>query len=228
VGKQQQKCVRQLTGHFLGWGDTGVPHRYIRVATANGELLIKVGKQLRPQIQDWEPGIWLAMMSQERIDMVTGEIKIKVKQLLTLPTMATLEPRLRNSVEVAEPSKVLARIQVCQGSSCRRRGSEKICQMMQSYLDRYSLGDATRTNLTDRVEITPVKCLHQCKDAPHIMTRTSAGAKKYHHHVKPREVKGIMMDLLPSSRPLESIDPISIRPIINNFVEQILATVSIS
>jgi hypothetical protein len=192
MSKDQQKYIRPLTGSFLGWGDSHTPHRYIRVATANGELAIKVSKQLRPQIQDLQPGVWLAMMNEERMDMATGEIKIKVRQLLQLPDTNTAESGSSESVELVPPAKDIAQIRVCQGSSCRRRGSEKICQMIQS--------DLNRTGLTAQVEIKAVKCLHQCKDAPHMITPGFCEVKRTHHRqVRSIDVDSIMMDSFPTS-----------------------------
>ena len=55
---KQHKLIKPLTGHFLGWGDDSTPHRYIKIATISGEQIVKVAKSLRPQIQDWQPGMW--------------------------------------------------------------------------------------------------------------------------------------------------------------------------
>jgi NADH:ubiquinone oxidoreductase subunit E len=198
MSKDRQKYIRPLTGSFLGWSDNRTPHRYMRVATANGELAIKVSKQLRAQIQDLQPGVWLAMMIQERMDVATGEIKIKVKQLLKLPDTNIPEYSSSSSVELVTPAKNPAQIRICQGSSCRRRGSEKICQMMQSYLNR--------TDLTGQVEIKAIKCLHQCKDAPHIITPDSSEVpRKHYRQVRSIDVDSIMMDSFPTLCPLVSI-----------------------
>jgi NADH:ubiquinone oxidoreductase subunit E len=198
MSKDQQKYLRPLTAHFLGWGDSCTPHRYIRVATANDELTIKVSKQLRAQIQDLQPGIWLAMMSEERMDMETGSIKIKVRQLLKLPDTNTPEYCSSSSVELVKPAKNPVQIRVCQGSSCRRKGSEQLCQMMQSYLDRM--------NLTDQIGIKTVKCLHQCKDAPHIITPDFLEVKRTHYRrVRSIDADSIMMDRFPTSSPLVAI-----------------------
>jgi hypothetical protein len=174
---KRQKLIRPLMGQFLGWGDDRIPHRYVKLATANGEQLIKVARSLRPQLQDWQPGSWLTVMIQERIDRSTGEKEIKVKQLLTPPRVLPLdnyesELGSRPILDYSSLTSSLVtptKIKVCQGSTCRRQGSDKICQAMQTYLDR--------NNLTERVEIESVKCLHQCKAAPHAIFTSSAGEK---------------------------------------------------
>jgi hypothetical protein len=162
----QKNPIQPLTGEFVGWGDNRTPHRYIKLHTANGEQVVKVAKRLRTQIQDWQPGMWLTLLGQERVNPVTGETKIKVKGVLVIPRIRAIEtspPAL--SLELVEQLPVIndppppTQIRVCQGSSCRRRGSEGICKAMETYFDRHEL--------TDRVEIKLVKCLHQCKAAPH-------------------------------------------------------------
>jgi NADH:ubiquinone oxidoreductase subunit E len=191
---KQHKLIKPLTGHFLGWGDDTTPHRYIKLATTNGERLVKVAKSLRPQIQDWQPGLWLALLSQERIDLSTGEIEIKVKQLLTPPRIhpSPTTKYLPVSSPV-EPTK----IRVCQGSSCRRRGSDKICQSMQGYIDR--------NDLTKQVVIETVKCLHQCKAAPHAIVNTPVGGilpgKTHYRQLQPIQVKAILAKHFPIATP---------------------------
>ena len=216
MSNQQRKIIRSLTGHFLGWGDDRTPHRYIRLATPNGEQLLKIAKSLRPQIQDWQPGIWLTLLSQERIGS-TGEIEIKVKQLLTPPQMesplengfAAPVPPTIDRYSVANSPVLPTKIQVCQGSSCRRRGSEGICHAMQTYLDRH--------DLTERVEIETVKCLHQCKAAPHAIVINPGGAilpgKTHYRQIQPTQVSSLLAKHFPIDAPPE--------PIGSNFIEKI-------
>jgi Thioredoxin-like [2Fe-2S] ferredoxin len=184
---KRQKLVKPLMGQFLGWGDDRIPHRYVKLATANGEQLIKVGKNLRLQIQDWQPGSCLALMIQERIDRSTGESKSKIEKLLMAPAVYPLgicpsvaSASIINDGSSANKQVEPNRIRVCQGSICRRQGSEQICRSIKTYLDRH--------NLTDRVTIESVKCLHQCKAAPQaIVTSSTIGKsskKSYHRHIK--------------------------------------------
>ncbi len=174
MSKYQSTRIQPLIGEFMGWGDDRVPHRYIKLATASGDRVAKVAKSLRPQIQDWQPGIWVTLLGQERVIPATGEKKIKVKHVLVLPRITAIDnsPQALR-LEPAEPLPIIdepsppTQIRVCQGSSCRRRGSENICQVMQTYLDRHEL--------TEQVEIKAVKCLHQCKAAPHAIVIEPSG-----------------------------------------------------
>jgi (2Fe-2S) ferredoxin len=163
MSKKPKKVIRALTGRFVGWGDDILPHRYIKLATIHGEQVIKVAKSIRHQIQDWQPGNWLTLMCQERTDGDTGDRYLKVKQLLPI-TSAVAD----SSAIVSARNLSSTKIQICQGSSCRRKGSDRICRSIQAYL--------VDNNLTDRVEIEPIKCLHQCKAAPQAIFVSSEGA----------------------------------------------------
>lgn len=204
MSKQHQKQRRPLIGQFRGWGDESTPHRYIQLATVDGDRLIKVAKSLRPQIQDWQPGISLTLLVRETIDRDTGECKTKAKQVLAAPkTELASNPNLgSHSIDPpAATSHACAptKIQVCQGSSCRKRGGDKICQLMQAYLDE--------GNLTDRVQIEPVKCLHQCKAAPHAIVTSPTSAmvpgKTHYRQIQSGQVFALLAKHFPIVLPSE-------------------------
>ncbi len=210
---KQHKLIKPITGHFLGWGDDSTPHRYIKLATKSGEQTVKVAKSLRPQIQDWQPGMWLTLLSQERISLATGETKVKVKQLLISPT---IHPFCRidsgflltDDVSVKKPVEP-TKIRVCQGSSCRRQGAEKICRSMQAYLEN--------NNLTEKVEVEAVKCLHQCKAAPHAIVSSPSTAllpgKTHYRQLQPGQVQVMLAKHFPLAA-----SPV---PIGSNLIEKI-------
>lgn len=235
MSKQQQKIIKPLVGHFLGWGDDRIPHRYIKLATAKGHQVLKVSKHLRPQIQDWQPGMWLTAISQERVNTNTGKTKIKVKQLLTSSGESILDnlPSPSKSEQPAVTDRNLhpavslpeerSQIRVCQGSSCRRQGSEKICKSMQAYLDR--------AELTDRVEIKPVKCLHQCKAAPHAIVTSPDSAvlpgKTHYRQLQHHQVKVILDRHFPTDIPISPSDDSLVKKIGNYLQSHTLSVSSI-
>jgi Thioredoxin-like [2Fe-2S] ferredoxin len=207
MSKQHQKQLRPLIGQFRGWGDESTPHRYIQLATVDGDRLIKVAKSLRPQIQDWQPGISLTLLVRETIDRDTGECKTKAKQVLAAPKIelaSNLPPNFGSSHSIDPPAATShtfapTKIQVCQGSSCRKRGGDKICQLMQAYLDEGSL--------TDRVQIEPVKCLHQCKAAPHAIVTSPTSAmvpgKTHYRQIQSGQVFALLAKHFPIVSPSE-------------------------
>jgi Thioredoxin-like [2Fe-2S] ferredoxin len=222
---KQHKLIKPLTGHFLGWGDDSTPHRYIKLATTSGERIVKVAKSLRPQIQDWQPGMWLTFLSQERTSLATGETKIKVKQLLIAPSIypscwigskipLTDEREVSTSIE---PTK----IRVCQGSSCRRQGSEKICKSMQAYIEK--------NDLAGKVKIEEVKCLHQCKAAPHAIVSSPETAilpgKTHYRQLQSGQVPAMLAKHFPIAIPTKSISSNLIEKI-GNYLSQQRITIS--
>jgi Thioredoxin-like [2Fe-2S] ferredoxin len=210
---KQHKQIEPLTGHFLGWGDDTTPHRYIKLATSSGEQTVKVAKSLRPQIQDWQPGRWLTLLGQERISRSTGERKIKVTQLLISPDVYP-SCRLSSGLPPIDSIPVITpveptKIRVCQGSSCRRQGAEKICRSMQAYLET--------NDLTGKVQIETVKCLHQCKAAPHAIVSSPSTAivpgKTHYRQLQPGQVQVMLAKHFPIAA--------SPAPIGSNLIEKI-------
>jgi (2Fe-2S) ferredoxin len=210
---KQHTLIKPLAGHFISWGDATTPHRYIKLATASGERLVKVAKNLRPYIQDCQPGLWLTFLSQERINPVTGETKIKVKQFLAPPRLDSLDNLSHQPTPIPKIPNVTpiqsSKIRVCQGSSCRRRGSEKICRSMQVYFDRH--------DLADRIEIETVKCLHQCKAGPHAIVTSPSGyilpGKTHYRQLQTSQVKTILAKHFPQAGSLKPIGSILIEKI---------------
>jgi (2Fe-2S) ferredoxin len=215
MSRQYHKYIQPLTGQFLGWGDDRTLHRYVRLATANGEQRVKIAKSLRARVQDWQPGIWLTLMSQERICNTTGERQIKIKQVLSLPTAhaPSDSPPVLTPIDVAPvvDRPLPTKIQVCGGSSCRRRGSANICQSMQAYLDR--------SDLTAQVQIETVKCLHQCKAAPHAIVTSPAAAtvpgKTHYRQIQPSQVQALLAKHFPITAPSVPVEA--------NFIDKISA-----
>jgi NADH:ubiquinone oxidoreductase subunit E len=228
MSNHQQKLIRPLTGYFLGWGDDRTPHRYIRLGTANGDLLVKVAKPLRSNIQNWRSGIFVNLLVRERIDRATGSHKIKVKQLLKIsriddPTVDRLSPLTTDSMVTASNPVAPTKIQVCQGSSCRRRGSDKICQMMQTYLER--------NDLTATVQIESVKCLHQCKAAPQAIVISPAIAgipgKTHYRQIQPTQVQALLAKHFPIASKSEPIGSNIVEKIDNYFQQWSIFTATV-
>jgi hypothetical protein len=226
MGKYKQKIVRSLTGEFLGC----VEDRYIKLATASGEQTVKVAKSLRSQVYNWQPGMRLSFLCQEQIDLLTGKRKIKVKQLLTPPLFDRASPESQPALasvsstahELSSPTAIApTEIRVCQGSSCRRRGSAGICQAMQAYIDRH--------DLADRVELKTVKCLHQCKAAPHaIFTSSDAGSpqKKHYRQLQHHQITAILTKHFPVTLAATAIGVNFLELISNYLKERIIFIIS--
>ncbi len=201
MSKHADKSMRPLAGHFIGWGDDRVPYRYIKLATTEGELTAKVAKNLRSQIQEWQPGIWVNVMTQVRVKFDGDGARLKVIHLIGSVDPSNLVAKPVPDSKAA-PSIDMTEIRVCQGSSCRRRGSEQIAQAIA-----VELGER---QLADRVEVKSVKCMDRCKLAPNItIVSPDEGivpGKKHYHKLQLERVKSILDQHFPTVDAALSID----------------------
>jgi NADH:ubiquinone oxidoreductase subunit E len=176
--KSEHVTAFQLEGRFLGFtAKEGYKLKYMRLATAEGELVIKVSKELRPTL--WRtlvPGEWVQAMGYQKLDEYKGSLKLKAYQVeVTVPSSLTASdvaaikfPAAEVSVAATdeaikqEPSKIKTKnILVCQKSDCCKRGGRAVSQALASALsDR---------QLDNQVSIKPTGCLKRCKAGPNIV-----------------------------------------------------------
>ncbi len=145
-----------LEGRFVGFvGDVEEKPKRIRVATAEGERYIKLSKELRvPMREVLQPGDWIQIFGKQKYNYKTGEVKLKAYQV---KLTASVQPENVPQPPVAAP-KTKASVMVCQKSSCRKRGADKVCQAItQSLRDR---------GLEDQVAIKRTGCMKQCDNGP--------------------------------------------------------------
>lgn len=147
-----------LEGRFLGFEFEEYKPKRLLIATAEGECTLKMAKSLRYSFGlRLIPGDWLQIVGEKKIDIKTGEIKLKAEQVI--PT--TVSQEQTSTPVAAKPDKSKASILVCQKSDCMKRGGKQLCQAMQEALsDR---------GLTDEVNIKGTGCLKHCKAGPNIV-----------------------------------------------------------
>ena len=174
----RQVSFFSLEGRFVGFGeDRKEPSKRIKIATAQGEYCIKLSKELRGYL--WrvlQPGDWVQVIGKQKYDDKSGELKLKAFQVrLAPPTKQPreLSPEYENNETgrkpeaehlVERPSSPSAApktkdcIMVCQKSSCRKRGADRVCQAItESLRDR---------GLEDQVALKGTGCMKQCKQGP--------------------------------------------------------------
>jgi (2Fe-2S) ferredoxin len=192
MGNHYQTSSLAIEGWFLGWADDRTPHRRVRLLTDRGERVMKVVKSLRCEIQNWEPGLQVSLWCQQRVNVAKGKTKIKIERLLSLSDRDRVCNQAVRASSELPPSPPMQTIRVCQGSSCRKRGSKEICQAMASYLQEH--------DLTDRVQIKSVKCMHQCKNAPHAIVPhlTNSQDDSHYRHVSAAQILKIMEKHFPA------------------------------
>lgn len=174
-----------LEGRFIGFvGDVEEKPKRIRVATAEGERYIKLSKELRYSIRGvLQPGDWVEIFGELKLKDKTSELKLKASRLkVTAPALkglvkedreepgalATKDKKTQNSSTNSSQNlnhtpptpapKSKACVMVCQKSSCRKRGADKVCQALTESLHDHGL--------EDQVAIKGTGCMKQCKQGP--------------------------------------------------------------
>ncbi|MEW6493356.1 MAG: (2Fe-2S) ferredoxin domain-containing protein [Cyanobacteriota bacterium] len=168
-----------LEGRFVSFADDREEKfKRIKVATAQGEYCIKLSKELRGYLRGvLQPGDWVQVIGKQKLKDKTGELKLRAFQVrLTPPAKHHRElhtdhennktgrkPEAEHIVEKLSPpspaaSKTKDCIMVCQKSSCRKRGADRVCQAItESLRDR---------GLEDQVALKGTGCMKQCKQGP--------------------------------------------------------------
>lgn len=148
-----------LEGRFLGFEfEDGHKLKYLRLATSEGELTIKLAKHLRVSFElRLIPGDWLEVVGEKKLDSKTGELKLKAERVIP----ATASQDQISVKALAKPAKTKTSILVCQKSDCMKRGGRAVCQALEAALcDR---------GIEGQVTIKATGCLKQCKSGPNLI-----------------------------------------------------------
>jgi (2Fe-2S) ferredoxin len=188
VTKEEKISPFYLQGRLVGFvGDFGEKPKRLRVAVAEGELYIKLAKELRYSLREvLQPGDWIEIFGEKKLKPKTGELKLKAFQvklatpvrqqslkepgtgdkrnfpegLSTSPSFTQSpipNPESFNQSPVAVP-KTKACVMVCQKSSCRKRGADAVCHAVTESLREHGL--------EEQVAIKGTGCMKQCKQGP--------------------------------------------------------------
>lgn len=147
------KAPIQCTGTVVGFiYKEGTKLKYLRVTVEGREYWFKVAKDLRktldPQIQ---PGATVLITGQQGRSPQTGILKLKAETVTLTGANTTTQPA---------PKTKPATILVCQKSSCRKRGADRVCQVLAAEM---------RDRQLDHITIKPTGCLKQCKQGPNLV-----------------------------------------------------------
>lgn len=162
-----------ISGRFLTYKVSGAfKIKGIYLATAQGELYIKLPKSLRyTSMQILESGAWVCVKGYQK----TKHGKRKFKALSIVRTSPC-------SDENSMSKKCSAsQIKVCQKSGCRKRGSKAICKALTKSLKK--------TGLKKKVMLQDIGCMGKCKSGPNLFILPD---KARYTHVRPKQVAGII------------------------------------
>jgi len=160
--KSSQSAAFHLQGRFLSFEvEDGYKIKRLNLATAEGEVQIKLSKSARASVQGvLTPGDWIWVFGEQ----YTSDMTVKYKAHLIKQTAPGTTPALSAPEPTAtQPTKAKPQVTilVCQKSDCMKRGGKAVCQRLQQELrDR---------GLTDQVTIKGVGCMKECKAGPNMV-----------------------------------------------------------
>lgn len=154
------------------------------VSTAEEDYSIEVAKERKNILGKYlQPGCYLKVtgMRKYRLDRDRACYKAYRIELLTQQSPAETESAKIKSAETKSvTNKPKAKILVCQGSSCCKKGSQRICNLLHTELKT--------KGITEEVEIKTTGCMKQCKQAPYLIMPV----KNSYRGVQPQQVSKIV------------------------------------
>jgi len=198
-GRKKQVTTFVLEGRFLeALGKSPLKPKYLRLATAEGEQLIKLSKEVRPLVthKQWPVGTWITVSGQETYKPKKGKWKRKIhaiepQELTTASSTAdfpsytaplpTKQENKNQDKKNKKQKNQKDNILVCQKSSCCKRGGKAVYQAAQEAVETHEL--------SDRVQVKPTGCMGKCKKGPCVVMQ---GNKSRHLGVVPEQVKELI------------------------------------
>jgi (2Fe-2S) ferredoxin len=147
-----------LEGRFLSFIlEDGYKIKWLRLATSEGEISIKLSKQARASLgKTLIPGDWIAVSGEQTRDRKTDDIKLKA-HLIRMTSPRTSE----NPTPLPALSHPKTTILVCQKSDCMKRGGHAVWAALQQGLrDR---------GVDEQVTLRGTGCMKNCKAGPNLV-----------------------------------------------------------
>jgi (2Fe-2S) ferredoxin len=142
-----------------------------------GNLEIKLPKELRKVLP-------LTLSQRDRIRVVgysklhalTGEIEFKAYDVIPIPS---LQKSILSEGNNFKPELPKAKILVCQGSGCRKRGAKSLLSKIEKSLLSGKVSKEALHELQKQVKIVSTGCIKKCSNAPNCTVQV--GDKQYSH-----------------------------------------------
>ncbi len=177
--------------------------KQLRLATAQGELTLKVAKFLRPTLtQILQPGDWIQVQGEAKGHAIAAKpedvadsslthvgaaptTRLKVTQIQRMNTadLQGLVPAATGEMVPILPTPPMAKsatILMCQKSSCMKRGGKAVCHALSEALAHRPDGD--------RITIQGTGCMKHCQAGPIVVMPD----KTRHTKVKAKAVAAIV------------------------------------
>lgn len=187
-GSKKQVTTFVLEGRFLNTvGKSALKPKYMRLATAEGEQLLKISKELRSLLiqNPIEVGSWIKISGKETYKPKKGRRSRKIQAIDSYPALAsspqpaTVKEKGKTKDKPKKDKK--ENILVCQKSSCCKRGGKAVYQAAMETVEKHEL--------RDRVQVKPTGCMGKCKKGPCLVMQAD---KSRHLGIKPEEVPDLI------------------------------------
>lgn len=181
-----------VEGEFLGFVDNqSRKFKYLQFGLAQcnaysgltaGNLKIKLPKELRKALSlTLSLGSRIRVVGCSKLDPHTGEIEFKAYDVTPLPTCSIHKSSLQQSVlsegNNSKPELPKAKILICQGSGCRKRGAKSLLSKIEKSLSKGKISEEAFGQLQKQVKIQSTGCIKKCSNAPNCIVQV--GNKKY-------------------------------------------------
>ncbi|MBF2065226.1 MAG: (2Fe-2S) ferredoxin domain-containing protein [Calothrix sp. C42_A2020_038] len=193
-----------LEGEFIGFFDSHAQKfKYLQfaltkcnaiTALTTGNLKIKLPKELRKALSlSLTPGAHIRVIGYSKLHARTGKIKLKAYDVIPLHVCPiNKSPQINLNKNQSECSKK-ARILVCQGSGCRKRGAKQLLLKIEKTLSKTKLSQEQICKVRNQVKIQSTNCLKKCSKAPNCIVKL--GRKQY-NTVKPTDIVSLIEEHL--------------------------------
>lgn len=148
--------------------------KQLSLSTLEEDYLIEVAKSPSNLSQHLMPGCCLKIMGMRKYKLHQAEVEYKAYSIELLSEQLPAKA-------IADQTK--AKVLVCQGPSCSKKGSRTLNKILQAELKAQ--------DLSDRVAIKTTGCMKQCKQAPCIVMP----GRKPCSRVQPRQISNLVNNL---------------------------------
>lgn len=147
--------------------------KYLALSTSEEDYLVTVAKSQKSTLSRYlKPGCYLKVTGMRKHKIHQAKVEYKAY------TIELLSAQFSTKTAIA-PQKNLAKILVCQGSSCCKQGSQAIYQTLITKLKAKGISN---------VEIKFTGCMKQCKQAPMLIMPV----RNSYSRVKPEQISQLV------------------------------------
>jgi (2Fe-2S) ferredoxin len=198
-----------LEGEFLGFvSNQSRKFKFIQFGLAKcnasagftaGNIKIKLPKELRKVLSlALSLGDRIRVVGCSKLHPLTGKIKFKAYDVTALPLCSIqklpLQPSILSEGNNSQPACLpKAKILVCQGSGCRKRGAKSLLSKIEKSLSKGKASKEALGRVQKQVKIQSTGCIKKCSNAPNCIVQV--GKKKY-SQMKPDAIASLLEDHL--------------------------------